>query len=141
MALDFDLVRILYGDTDEANQLLTDEQLELLTTAAGNNFLAAASAADALSAKYSRSVSFTVEGLSIQNGFKAENYAKLADRLRNQSNDYLTGGTLGASVSGVSISEMESVAQDTDRVPNELQSPPFDEDRKNISDPNDPRWQ
>jgi hypothetical protein len=116
MAVNTDLVRILIGDTDDSNQLLDDDQVALLTASFSSSTLAAAACADALAAKFSRSVTFSVEGLSIQNSQKAANYRALAQRLRAQAvlND---PGALGASVLGVSKGEMDAVDDNTDRTP------------------------
>lgn len=116
MAVDTDLVRLLVGDSDPDNQLLTDDQVTLITAQFNSSSLAAAACADALAAKFSRSVTFAVEGLSIQNSQKAANYRALAQRLRSQA--VLTDdGALGASVLGISKSEMDVVDDNLDRTP------------------------
>lgn len=133
MAVDLDTVRILYGDTD-ATQLLTDAQLTVITASATDNYLAAAIAARALAAKYSRSVSFSVEGLSIQNSTKAANYLALAKQLEKQAAE--APGALGTPlISGVSISDMVAVDSDPDRVAGKLSSPAFDQDLDTTEDP------
>lgn len=116
MAVDTALVRLLVGDTDASNYLFTDGQIATLTAGFSSSTLAAATVADALAAKFSRSVTFSVEGLSIQNSQKAANYRALAQRLRAQA--VLTDdGALGASVLGTSKSEMDAVDDNTDRTP------------------------
>jgi hypothetical protein len=116
MAVDTDLVRLLVGDADPDNQMLTDDQVALVTAQFSSSTLAAAAVADALAGKFSRSVTFSVEGLSIQNSQKAANFRALAQRLR--ANAVLTDdGALGASVLGISKSQMETVDEDTDRNP------------------------
>ena len=121
MAVDTDLVRLLVGDADPDNQLLTDDQVASLTAQYSSNSLAAAACADALAAKFSRSVTFSVEGLSIQNSQKAANYRALAQRLR--SNAILTDdGALGASVLGTSRSEMDAVDDNPDRTPSRFKT-------------------
>jgi hypothetical protein len=115
MAADTDLVRLLIGDPD--GTLLDDDQLALLIGSEISAYLAGAICADALAAKFSRSVTFSVEGLTIQNSLKADNYRKLADRLRSQAEDASgpNGETIGASVLGISKADMRSATQDTDR--------------------------
>jgi hypothetical protein len=116
MAVDIDLVRLLVGDTDDSNQLFTDDQIATLTCQYSSPSLAAAAVADGLAAKYSRSVTFSVSGLTIQNSQKSANYRLLAQRLR--ANAILTDdGGLGASVLGTSKSEMAAVDEDPDRTP------------------------
>lgn len=116
MAVDTSLVRLLVGDADSSNYQLTDDQIAALTDQYSSTSLAAAAVADALAGKYSRSVTFSVEGLSIQNSQKSANYRALAQRLR--ANAILTDdGALGASVLGISKSEMDTVDDDPDRTP------------------------
>lgn len=116
MSIDISLIRLLVGDTDASNYLFTDNQITTLTASFNSSTLAAATVADALAAKFSRSVTFSVEGLSIQNSQKAANYRALAQRLRAQA--VLTDdGALGASVLGTSKSEMDAVDDDPDRPP------------------------
>lgn len=116
MAVDIDLVRLMVGDTDESNQLFTDDQITALTASYSSPSLAAAAVADGLAAKYSRSVTFSVSGLTIQNSQKSANYRLLAQRLR--ANAILTDdGGLGASVLGVSKSDMETNDENLDRTP------------------------
>jgi hypothetical protein len=118
MTLDLSRVRLLLGDPD--GTLLDDDQLPLLIGTEVNDYLAAAICAEALAARFSRSVTFSVEGLSIQNSFKADNYRKLADRLRGMAEDASgqDGSTIGTSVLGVSKGEMEGVTADGDREKN-----------------------
>lgn len=113
---DIDKVRRLLGDTDISNALLSDEEITGLISLMGNVFLAAAMAADGIAGRYSRSASFSVEGLSISNSQKSDNYRKLAANLRAQAT--MAPGGIGVPfVGGVSIGEMQSVDQDTDREP------------------------
>lgn len=116
MAVDLDLVRLLIGDADPDSQLFDDDQMTLLTASYSSSTLAAAACADALAAKFSRKVTFSLEGLRFENSTKAVAYRELAQRLRAQA--VLTDpGALGASVLGVSRGEMQSVADNTDREP------------------------
>lgn len=120
MAVDLDLVRLLIGDADPDSQLFDDDQLTLLTASYSSSTLAAAACADALAAKFSRKVTFSLEGLRFENSTKAEAYRELAQRLRSQA--VLTDpGALGASVLGVSQGEMQTVDDDADREPNRFE--------------------
>jgi len=115
MAVDFDLVRILIGDTDDSTQLLDDVQLAAVCASFSSSTLAAAACADAIAGKFSRSVTFSVEGLRIDNTAKAEAYLKLAQRLRvRAAND--DEGALGVPrIPGTSLGEMAAADADTDR--------------------------
>lgn len=125
-AEDIELIRLYLGDTDPANALVSDDQIELIFGVQTNHILAAAVLARHLAGKYSRSVSFSVEGLSISSSQKAEAYLKLADALEQQavSGATLPGGAsanLGAPfVGGVSLGEMDGVVADTDRNPSQF---------------------
>ncbi|QOZ25280.1 hypothetical protein [Bradyrhizobium sp. CCBAU 51753] len=111
-----DLVRLKVGDTD--GSLLSDDQIDLLIDGQSSSNLAAALCADALAAKFSRSVTFAVEGLRIENSNKAQAYLALAQRLRAQAALSDAGGIGAPSVGGISKSQMETVDGDTDREPN-----------------------
>lgn len=123
---DYQLIRLYLGDTDPSNELVSDESIDLLWGVAldpVNHKLIAADLAMHLAGKYSKSVSFSVEGLSISSSQKAEAYRQLAEDLRDSASaDDITN--TGASttpgdpfVGGVSLGEMQSVDDDTDRTP------------------------
>lgn len=116
MTVDTALLRILIGDVDGV--LVDDDIVTSIANAHDNTYLAAAAVADHLAAKFSTSVTFSVEGLSIQSSVKAENFRTLADRLRAQA--ATTSGGAGAvggpSVTGISIGTMDGVESNPDRV-------------------------
>jgi hypothetical protein len=115
LSSDLDKVRLYLGDTTESSPLYTDEEITALLEIENGALLTAASLADSLAAKYSRSVSFSVEGLSISNSTKTENYRTLAQRLRAQAGDSV--GSLGTPIlGGISYSTMDGVEMDADRV-------------------------
>jgi len=82
-----DEVRFLIGDTDSTEPLLTDEELSYLITvdpdqgSSYSNYTAAAAAARAIAAKFSKQVDKTVGSLSIAYGRKASQFFTLADGL------------------------------------------------------------
>lgn len=116
LTTDIDKVRFLIGDTDVSNAVVSNEEITGLVTLMGSVYLAAAQAADGLAGKYSRSVSFAVEGLRIENTQKYEHYRGLAQTLRAQAS--LASGGLGTPfVGGVSKSAMDTVDDDPDREP------------------------
>lgn len=118
--LDTDAIRALVGDNDASAQLVSDDTIELVADGYTSLRLGAAAVADAIAAKFSRKVSFSLEGLKFENSTKAEAYRKLADRLRAEA---ARGeeDSIGVSVLGISISEMETVSDDTDRNPANFQ--------------------
>lgn len=108
-------IRSLIGDPD--GDVVDDELVQSWWDyTAGDLFETAALLADGLCAKYSKSATFAVEGLRIENASKAENYRELAQRLRVTKGS--VAGSIGVPfVGGVSISEMEGVEDDADRTP------------------------
>lgn len=117
LATDKDKVRFMTGLTDENNQRVSDEEIAgILAMANDNVYEAAAMVADSLAGQYSSSQSLKIDGFSIDYSERATHFRDLAKRIRIAK---LTApGALGAPfVGGVSISEMESVREDTDRVP------------------------
>jgi hypothetical protein len=111
-------IRFLIGDPDEV--LVDEDTLDAMWSLSGENvYECAALCADGLAAKFSKSASFSVEGLSISNSTKSERYADLAKRLRA-----LRAGAVGGIgvpvVTGISIGTMDSVDDDSDRVPSRV---------------------
>jgi len=114
LTTDIDKVRFYLSDTTESGALFSNETIQAVLDMHGDDVLSAAAAlADSLVARFSRSVSFSIEGLTIQNQQKAENYRLLAARLRAIRANAASAGAL--SVSGVSVAGMRSIDADTDR--------------------------
>ena len=124
LASDLDKVRLYIGDTVSPG-LFSNEEIAAYLLIETNVLLCAAALADGLAARFSKSVSFSLEGLSISNSIKADNYRNLADRLRAQAASG-GGGAGGAAivggpfVSGISLGAMDSVEQNTDRNPSRI---------------------
>lgn len=83
-------IRVMIGDTDESDQMLTDAMIAVYATggalAQASEYLSAAACADAIAAKLSQRVtSFTADGATFNwgsTGGPAKRYLDLADRLR-----------------------------------------------------------
>ena len=110
-----DAVRLYIGDTDSTNPLVTDQEIEFaLESRSDNLYGASAELLRALASKYARRANTRFEGVSIDYGkiaaeFRAQALRAEAEALRN--------GGLGAPIaSGISISDMTSVDDDSDRV-------------------------
>lgn len=119
VTVDLETVRVLVGDADPAAELITDDQLALIVDGYGSTRLAAAAVADSIAALFSRKVSFSLEGLRIENSSKAANYRALADRLRLEAEN--EPGQMGFSVLGVSVAAVEAADADDDRVPSKFE--------------------
>src|SRR4051794_6003573 len=100
-------VRFLLGGI--SSSLVSDADMAIAYgLAAGDLFETAALCADGLAGKYSSSVTFSVEGLSIQNAQKVENWRRLASSLRARGEN--GSGSIGTpSVFGISLGDMEAV--------------------------------
>lgn len=91
-ASDADAVRFLVGDVDEnADQTLTDQEIDYLVASWPGVHEAAAAAAEALAGRYGSQASFskTVGQLSLSKQYQdqAASFMALAGRLRSQSLD------------------------------------------------------
>jgi len=77
-------VRLLVGDNDgSANYELEDDEIAYFLAERGNAVKAAsADACQALATRYSKLASFTADGLNVQNGERAAQYAARAKELR-----------------------------------------------------------
>lgn len=115
-----DSVRLLVGDTDEADRQLEDEEIYFfLSQASTDVYAAGAIAARAIAAKYARLVDTTVDETGIRARYdqRQKAYSDLAILLEKQSKQYGSSGTLGLpSAGGISESDGLSAALDTDRV-------------------------
>jgi hypothetical protein len=117
-----DAVRLLIGDTVTADQLLSDEELAALLTREGGVvatatpasvgvcFRAAAAAAEALAARYSRFTSFSEGGHSESAGERVGAYQKLAESLRKRMAVYGVPWAGGLTVSWMEVDEADTDA-------------------------------
>jgi hypothetical protein len=119
------VVRVLIGDTDTNNQMVQDEEINLALSEVGDNvYFAGSYVADTLAAKYSNKVDTKLDGaLSATYSQLSEQYRLLSARLKQQGHRY-SGSTLGISVGGVKVSDINAARNDTNRV-----SPSFRIDR------------
>jgi len=85
LTTDKDKVRFYIGDTDQTDQLLQDEELSFLLTEMSNVLLAAAYAAKAIAAKFSRQADKAVGDLRISLSQKAQAYVSLAADLEKRA--------------------------------------------------------
>lgn len=124
MALVVDTIRKLVSDTDDVSPILEDSAYQaIIDLGETNAYRAAAVACRQLSANFAAKVDVTAGPVKVANSQKAESYLALAvqyDTLANKGlgedpNVEAAVGFLGIALTGVSISEMASVASDTDR--------------------------
>lgn len=100
-----DRIRLLIGDTDSADPLLSDAEIAVYgdggQLAQANDHLAAAACCEAIASKFARRVSLSAGGTSVALDQQARAYQERATRLRREADDAPVGvgsGTLGAPV-------------------------------------------
>jgi len=110
-------VRLLVGDTEEADQLAQNEEILFALSQTGNNvYYAAVWVCRAVAAKFSRMVTTTLDGaLSANYSDKAKQYNQLAVQVEAQGKK-TSGKSLGVSAGGISISGIGVANADPDRV-------------------------
>lgn len=111
-AAERDAVRFLVGDTDSSDPLVTDEEIGYALDTEGGINPAAAVAARAIAAKFSRQADKEVGDLSIKLSQKAAAYTTLAKKLTAQSAIKLAVPFAG----GISIASKKTFETNTDRV-------------------------
>lgn len=108
-----DAVRLAVGDTDTTQQQLTDEEIAYFLLGTSDDVLGAAIAGcRALSFKYARQVNLSENGLSDGGGDRYLHYKELLNVLLSQE----SSGGLIVSAGGISVSDKEAAAEDTDLV-------------------------
>ena len=110
-------VRLLVGDTDDADQLAQDEEILFALSQANNNiYYAAAWVCRTVAAKFSRMVDTTLDGaLSAKYSTRSKQYQQLAAQVEAQGKK-TSGKSLGVFGGGYSSSSMQVANEDPDRV-------------------------
>lgn len=108
-----DAVRLLIGDT-EVPFALSDLEIQFALDQTSNSFSAAAICARALAARYARRVDTRFETVESKYSQLRDNYEKLARSLDAQAKR--RGGLGEPAAGGISVTEIETVNADTDRV-------------------------
>ena len=86
-----DLLRFLIGDTDTDHQLLQDEELDFLISTQSNYYMAAAIAADALTAKFAPSTQEKLGDWSQDFQQRYDHFLALSKELRRLAARGITG--------------------------------------------------
>lgn len=110
-----DQVRFLTGDTSNvsATELLADGEITWILTQETNVYRAAAVAAEAIAAKFSRLADTSVGDVSVSNSQKYDHYMSLAKTLRAKA---IRRGGAAPFVGGLSVADRDTRLDDTDRV-------------------------
>lgn len=107
-----DQIRLMIGDTNSDESLLSDEEINYILGRHSNLYGAAAEACEAIVAQYSkRSDSSVFDNLDIDLSQVVEQYRELAQEFRRKS---LVASTPFAG--GISVSDKDSREDDSDRV-------------------------
>lgn len=117
-----DRVRILVGDTDENDPLISDEEIGLYLTGGyweqDSDYLAAARVATAIAAKFARRPdSLSAGGTSVSWSQLADRYRTLATELADLASTE-SGFSAAPFAGGISQSDVLAREADTDRMPN-----------------------
>lgn len=103
-----DQVRFLVGDTDTADQMVQDEEINWAITSEGSVFASAALVAETLSGKFSSQVDKSVGDLKLKFGDRADRFATLAKTLRARVSLNVRFHTAGAeSISSKDVDESD----------------------------------
>lgn len=109
-----DLVRFLTGDTNDANEQLSDDEITaMLASASDDPQLAAIYCVEGLVAKYAGKADKSVGDLSISYSQISKGYKELVASLRSRMSVSSAPMPYAA---GLSISEKEATKRNTDRV-------------------------
>lgn len=127
-ASDKDRVRMLVGDTNPDQKQLHNEEIAWFLSENSNVYVAASEAAKAIAALYGRDVDKQVGDLKISASQRQKHYLDLAKQLKMRA-------TLSVSpyAGGISRSDKDSVADNTDRVRPSFERGQFD--YPGVSDP------
>lgn len=122
-----DRVRLLIGDTDIADPLISDEEIiALLQLCQSQERRCAGEIAQAIAARLSRQADIAIGGMRENLSRLAVNYMSLANRLLTQHEQ--EQGFHDIAVHGVSIDEISLSRDNTDRLPSQFETAEFDND-------------
>ncbi len=108
---DKDAVRFYTGDTDETDQLVTDEEINFTITNEGGAIMAAVAVCRAIAAKFSRQADKAIGDLRVSFSQKSEAYVKRAAGLE------LKGSGLAVPFAGgLTVADKETAENNTANV-------------------------
>jgi hypothetical protein len=109
-------VRLLVGDTDTTDQQVQNEEITFALAESSNNIYNAAGwTARTIASQYSRRVNTTLDGaLKADYSDLAAQYFKLAEDLEYRGKT--TGAVLGVAAGGLTISDVNAVRANTNRI-------------------------
>lgn len=109
-------VRRLIGDTNSADALFQDDEIDFFLDQAGSGiYQAAAYACEALAAEFGRKSDTTVEAVSVQYSQRATAYSRMALRFAATARRAY-GSAPSPAISGISKDAINTQRENTDRV-------------------------
>ena len=115
-------VRLMIGDTDTADQLIQDEEIELYLLQNSDEVIpSAVDCCEAIAAEFSRQADTTNGALSIKCSQRAKAYLVLADRIRDKLSNY---GEIF--VGGATWDDVENLDNDSSLVQPDFKQRQFD---------------
>ena len=109
---DLEAVRFLIGDTDSTDALLQDAEVNWGLSQNSNIYFAASIAAETIASKFARKVDKAVGDLRQSYSQQSKQYRTLAADLKRQAS---LKGSILPYAGGISVSDKESVEENTDR--------------------------
>ncbi len=110
---DLSEVRYLVGDTDSTDELVSDEEIAYAVASEANNTMAAVRTARAIASKFARLVTKAVGDLKINYSDRVKHYMDLATFLEDSDP---AANIPVPYAGGISVSDKDSVEENTDRV-------------------------
>ncbi len=107
-----DAVRFLVGDTDNTDQLVTDEEIAYALAQEGNAYNAAARMARGLASKFARHPDQSLGDLSISYSQRYKHFTELAKKLETEGSSRRGVPYAG----GISKADKDTVSADSDRI-------------------------
>ncbi len=119
-------VRLLVGDTDTNDQQIQNEEIDFSILQTNTNiYNAAAFVCRLIAAKYARLVTTQLDGaLQAEYSDRVKHYTMLSLQMADFGKK-VSGRALGVFGGGISIAEVESVQENTDRVPSQFRVDQF----------------
>ena len=107
-----DAIRFMIGDTDNTDQLVTDEEIAYALAQEGNVYVSAARICRSLASRYARYMDQSLGDLSISYSQRYQQFTELANRLEFDGSSRVGIPYAG----GISQSDKDTVDADTDRI-------------------------
>ena len=108
-----DEIRLLIGDTNPNEPLISDEAIAFLLTQEPGPYYAAAAACETIAGNYAREISRTIGPLNLNLASRQTQFEQLAERLRTRA-PHRTG--VAPIFFGDSYSDKQAAAQDPDLI-------------------------